>query len=132
MFLALWMEMWSYLRCVHVLFRNMMARQGSRNSTIVLGSALHDDFAAMALVLRRENLARSAAAENYKNIAVKAWISREDSLCHASVHFPMATTMTAMLISMTITSMYFIDDSDADYASMQWASRFFQMSNDIS
>ena len=50
-----------------------MARQGSRNSTIVLGSALHDDFAAMALVLRRENLARSAAAETYKNVALKAF-----------------------------------------------------------
>ena len=36
------------------------------------------------------------------------------------------------LISMTITSMYFIDDSDTAYASMQWASRFFQMSNDTS
>ena len=108
MLLALWMEMWSYLRCVHVLFRNMMARQGSRNSTIVLGSALHDDFAAMALVLRRENLARSAAAKNYKNIAVKAWIARGNSGRNANVHFPTATTMTAKLISMTMTSMYFI------------------------
>ena len=132
MFRILWMEMWSYLRCVHVLFRNMMARQGSRNSTIVVGSALRDDFSAMARVLRRENLTRSAAAENYKNIVVKAWISRGNSLCHASVHFPTATTMTAKLISMTITSMYFIDDSDTAYASMQWASRFFQMSNDTS
>ena len=85
----------------------MMARQGSRNSTIVVGSALRDDFSAMARVLRRENLTRSAAAENYKNIVVKAWISRGNSLCHASVHFPTATTMTAKLISMTITSMYF-------------------------
>ena len=43
-----------------------------------------------------------------RTLLSKRWNSRGNSLCHASVHFPTATTTTAKLISMTITSMSFI------------------------
>ena len=72
--------------------------------SIALGSGLHGDFTAMTFVLHTAKLQKKTT----RTLLSKLGNSRGNNLCHASVHFPTATTTTAKLISKAITTMSFI------------------------